>query len=99
MPVNEKAKTAQAASLLVEVIVLFIFAALTEAITAPALFIKKQEGKIDYRYTALDLAGEILEFGEGIEFSYGKSVAATGKNNPRKCFIINLYGEAGACPP
>ncbi len=80
---KEKKKAVQPGFLFVEVIVaIIILSVLVGAIATLALFIKKQEGNIDYRYTALNLAREVLEFGEGIEFSYEKSVTTSWPNRP-----------------
>jgi len=68
------------AALLLEIILAMIFIGiLANIIVSFVLFTGKNKEK-DYRFVALNLAREVLEFGEGAEYTYGKTSITCWKN-------------------
>ena len=84
-------------TLLEAVVSLVILASLIALIGTLSLFIYKNEGRISYKYIALNLAREILEFGEGTEYFYEKSVTTCWPNRPPCGGSLPLSTPCGQC--
>ncbi len=82
----------------IEVMVaILLLGTLVGLIGAMDFFIVKFQSQVAYEYTALNLAREILEFGEGTEYSYIKSVTTCWPNRTPCGGGLNLSTPCGQC--
>jgi len=78
-------------------IAILLLGALVGLIGAMNLFVAKFQSRVIYEYTALNLAREILEFGEGTEYSYVKSVTTCWPNRIPCGGYITSSTPCGQC--